>query len=801
MFRIIPEGENFSEHVILKNGMGLLLRPAVPEDKELIREFLSRISAESLRMRFMASISHVSDETINTFCRNDFTDSGCLVASVSEAGKERIVGLGNYLASANGRTAEVAFLIEDEFQGKGIGTILLERLAGLAAANGFVHLEAEVLPENISMINVFKSSGFKVHQAWGSDTVHLELPVEGAVAVWERAGLRERIAIANSIKPLLFPKNVAVVGASRQENSIGYKIFRHLIEGNFKGTLYPINQQADSISGVKAYSSVEDIPGEIDLAIIAVPAIQVNKIAEKVIAKGARGLVVVSAGFAEAGEEGKKIQDELVKTVRTHGVRLIGPSCLGIINTSPEVSMNASLAPQMIKRGSAGFFSHSAALGIVILKYAQERGIGFTSFISAGNRADVSGNDLLQYWEEDPDTKYAILYLETFGNPRRFVRIARRMSYKKPILCVKSARSRIGMKTVEAKKAGAAVSSKEVLKALFAQTGMIVTETLEELFDVAVILSHQPLPRGNKAGIIANSAGMATLFADAGEANGISIPVENLINLGAFAEPADYKIAVEKLLNSDEVESLLVGFAGLGRIDPQEIFNAIKEGIAKVKKERGELNKPIILCFMGEYGTLSLIDENDGLLGELPSFRFPEAAARALAKVIEYSNFLKIPAGRLIWYDDIKPENVRELIQNLLIEQKSKDIINVDETLVKKVMNIFGLHCENTNEGKRIFVNVLPDPLFGPIIHLSDGGKLDIYRITPLTESDITETMREIGFDLKHPLGEVIGRISQLIEELPWLWELRFEAFITDECKINNVSISVKPGGSKLPNY
>ncbi len=799
MFRVIPEGKNFKEHVLLKDGQGILLRPAENRDKELIKEFLSRVSQESLRMRFMVSVSQVPEETINMFSNCDFKEMGCLLAIVGEGEEEKVIGLGNYITSPNGRSAEVAFLIEDDYQGKGIGTILLERLAGIAAGHGIVEFEAEVLPENISMLKVFKGSGFGIHQSWSSDTVHLEFPVEGAAWLWERAGLREKIAVANSIKPLLAPKTIAVIGASRDENSIGNKIFRHLIEGNFRGTVYPVNQKAESISGVKAYSQIADLPTEIDLAVISIPAPQVCEVAEKAIHKGAKGLVVVSAGFAEAGEEGKAIQKELVNIVRTHGVRLVGPSCLGIINTDPAISMNASLAPKMIGKGSAGFFSHSAALGIVVLKYAEERGIGFTSFVSAGNRADVSGNDLLQYWEEDPDTKYAILYLETFGNPRRFVRIARRMSYKKPILCVKSARSSIGRKAVEAK-SGKAINSELELKALFAQTGMIVTETLEELFDVAVILSHQPLPKGDNVGIIANSAGMATLFADAGEANGLNITESTLLNLGAFASSSDYETAVKKMLINENVDSLLIGFAGLGNIDPKEIFQAITKGIAKARQSNGK-DKPIVLCFMGEYGTLSFKDESNGVSRQIPSFRFPEAAARALAKTVEYSKFVRNPAGKLLWYEDVQPDKARKLVTSLLSDSDVIDTIEISEDNTKQILNLFGLTFNNIENGTEICVNVNPDPLFGPTIQITDSNALNIVRITPLTESDLAETMKEMGLEGTHPVGEFIGRISQLIEEIPWLWELKTVVSVDGTCSIKEAKMTLKPGGSKLPNY
>ena len=303
MFRIIPEGLSYKEHVFLKNGQGIFLKPATPDDISKVESFMNRVSRESLRMRFMASISQVSSSVINELCNGDFKSSGCLLAITGENGDGKVVGLGNYITAANGHTAEVAFLIEDGFQGKGIGTLLLERLAGLAAANGFVEFEAEVLPENQQMINVFKSSGFEKHQVWDSDTVHIELPVGGAAALWEIAGLRERIAVANSLIPLLRPKAVAVIGASRDPASIGNIIFTNILTADFKGEIYPVNPNTDSVNGINAYPKISDVPGKIDLVVIAVNAEKVYDVALEAIQAGVKGLVVVSAGFADAGEE------------------------------------------------------------------------------------------------------------------------------------------------------------------------------------------------------------------------------------------------------------------------------------------------------------------------------------------------------------------------------------------------------------------------------------------------------------------------------------------------------------------
>jgi len=319
MFRIIPDGLNFREHVLLKDGQGILLRPAVPDDVPLVESFMKRISKESLRMRFMVSMNEVPRSVIEDLCNGDFMESGCLLAISSKEAEPRVIGLGNFIGMGNNRLAEVAFMTEEDYQGKGISTLILERLAGLAAAQGYVDLEAEVLPDNRAMLGVFKSSGFNIHQVWDSDTVHLELPVNNAAALWERAGLRERIAVANSLLPLLKPKVIAVVGASREQGAIGNMMFRNILSANFSGTVYPVNMEADSVNGVKAYAAIQEIPDPIDLAVIAVPAEVVQDVAEKAIQKGAKGLVVVTAGFAEAGEAGALRGCAGAATRRVHG--------------------------------------------------------------------------------------------------------------------------------------------------------------------------------------------------------------------------------------------------------------------------------------------------------------------------------------------------------------------------------------------------------------------------------------------------------------------------------------------------
>ncbi len=801
MFRIIPDGLNFREHVLLKDGQGILLRPAISDDVPLVESFMKRVSKESLRMRFMVSMNEVPHAVIEDLCNGDFVESGCLLAISSKETEPRVIGLGNFIGMGNNRLAEVAFMTEESYQGKGISTLILERLAGLAAAQGYVDLEAEVLPDNRAMLGVFKSSGFNIHQVWDSDTVHLELPVNNAAALWERAGLRERISVANSVLPLLKPKVIAVVGASREQGAIGNMMFRNILSANYNGTVYPVNNQADSVNGVKAYATIKEIPDPIDLAVIAVPAEIVQEVAEKAIQKGAKGLVVVTAGFAEAGEAGAKRQKSLVELTEKNGVRLLGPSCLGLMNTASEVSLNASLAPTLPPRGPVGFFSHSAALGLVILDYAISKGLGFSSFVSAGNRADVSGNDLLQFWEEDPQTEMALLYLETFRNPRRFVRIARRMSYKKPILCVKSARSHAGRLATEGK-SGLRSGSAAQVDALFHQTGIIFNETLEEMFDVALVLAHQPLPRGNKVAIVANSTGMATLFADSSAAHGLELAGPGLVDLGAFTDPQTYENAVYSALKDEAVDALLIGFACVGSCGPRPVERAIRKGIERAQDENG-MEKPVLLCLMGAQGSLASMREEDRSGARaLPAFLFPESASRALGKVVQYVQFRSKPQGEMVWFTDTQGDLARRIAREQLEAIGTAELFELKAEQISEIFEAFGLREGKTatDPESQILIKVESDSLFGPLIRLDIPERSSVVRITPLSVNDLDEMLEEAGFDGNPDLPQVLGRISQMIEEIPWLWNLSMRVRPGKEgCEVSSVTMCLKPGAGHRP--
>ena len=650
MFRIIPEARNFSEYVLLRDGERVFLRASTAEDVPAVEALMRSVSRESLQMRFMGAVAYVARSVIEIMCGGEPRDRLCLLAIVGKEPEARVVGIGNYISLGVGGKAEVAFLVQDDFQGRGISTLLLERLAGIAAGQGFVGFEAEVLYENQPMINVFRDSGFEVVQALEGGSIHVNFPVGGMASLRERVELRDRIAAANSLVPLLQPRTVAVVGASRDPAAVGSMIFRAILRSNFSGTVYPVNNQTSSVHGVHAYPSVRELPERADLVVVAVPAGNVLAVAEEALHSGTKGLLVVTSGFAECGAEGRALQSELMNVVRSHGARLIGPNCLGLMNTHPEVSLNASLAPEMSPRGRIGFFSHSAALGLVILNYAAERGLGFSIFVSAGNRADVSGNDLLQFWEEDTSTDIALLYLETFGNARRFARIARRISYRKPILCVKSARSRAGRDVARAHIGAVGLGDTEV-DVLFRQAGVIRADTLEEMFDVAVLLANQPLPRGNRVAIISNSGGVLTICADACEAHGLVITGPGAIDLGPLATVEAYERAVQEMMEHGEVDALIAIFACVGNYDPEVVGRGIRRGVVRAERKTG-VSKPALLCLMGATGAVQFGVETGGETAArhvFPSYRFPESAAQALARAVQYSAFRAQSGGRLLW--------------------------------------------------------------------------------------------------------------------------------------------------------
>src|SRR5437763_3154492 len=453
--------------VILRDGSTLRLRPPLRSDSDALVGFFARLSPHSRYLRFHGSIR----ATPSLFERDldpDWVERGALVGTSGE--DDGIVALASYVRLRDARRAEISFAVDDELQGRGIGIRLLEQLAAEAARHGIERFVAEVLPDNMAMLQVFRDAGFDVTRERDSGAVEVRFPIASTEAYRERVDLRDHVAVSASLRPFFEPHTVAVLGASPRRGTIGGELFRNILSGDFAGAAYPVNRAGKPVAGVRAYSSIGEIPDEIDLAVICLPGEHVLDAAESALATGTKALCVISAGFAETGPEGIERQERLLGLVRAHGGRVIGPNCLGIAVASSR--LNATFAPRPLPPGNVGFSSQSGALGLALLEQAIPRGIGLSAFVSIGNKADVSSNDLLEYWEEDPETALILLYLESFGNPRRFARLARRVARRKPILAMKGGRTGSGAKAAGSHTAALA-GSEAAVDALFRHAGVM----------------------------------------------------------------------------------------------------------------------------------------------------------------------------------------------------------------------------------------------------------------------------------------------------------------------------------------
>ena len=620
--------------VLLKDGSTAHIRPIRPEDAPLLVEFYAQVSDRSKYYRFFSPMPTLSERDVARFTQVDHVDRVAFVMLL----REQMIAVGRYDV-VEPHEAEVAFLVQDAHQGRGIAQVLLEHLAQAARERGIERFVAEVLPDNQPMIQTFRDAGYRVVSDYDDGVLSLEFSIDPTDTLVGALSGREHQAESASIHRFFNPRSVAVIGASRRQDTIGQALVRNLVTGDFTGRVYAVNPTADAVSGLPAYKTVGDIPDEVDVAIVAVPAESVTDVVLDCASKGVHGLVVISAGFAETGEEGRQRQRRLVGLSRSYGLRLVGPNALGLINTDPAVSLNASLAALMPPRGRAGFFCQSGALGSAILEKVRARGLGLSTFVSAGNRADVSGNDLLQYWEEDDSTEVVMMYLESIGNPRKFSRIARRVSLRKPIVAVRSGRTTQGVPMGHAVRKIAAPP--QAVDAMFRQAGVIQVDTLDDMFDVAQLLAHQPLPRGRRVAIVGNSDALGLLAADA--AASVGLVVNKQVALDAEPTAEDFEDALDNAIDDPEVDAVVAVY-----IPP---LNVAGEHIANVLAAVGEQSdKPLVSTFLGAEGVPELLRVPDVAgstagRGSVPSYPAVEGAVRALAKVVEYAVWLRTPDG------------------------------------------------------------------------------------------------------------------------------------------------------------
>lgn len=620
--------------VVLTDGGTAHLRPITPDDADLLREFHSRLSPETIYYRFFAPYPRLSNRDVERFTTVDYEDRVALVATISDD----FVAVVRYDKIAP-EEAEVAFVVEDAHQGRGLASVLLEHIAAAARERGMRRFIADVLPENRRMINVFREAGYTAQQTFDEGVIRLTLDLQPTDDSREVMRAREQRAESRSIARLLFPGSVAVIGASRAAHTIGQSALRNLLNAEFQGPVYPVHPEAKAVVGVRAYPSVLDIPDEVDLAVVAVRAEAVAGVVEQCAEKGVHGLVVVSSGFGETGPEGRERQDELVRTARAAGMRVVGPNCLGVANTNSEVSLNATLSPELPPSGPIGFFSQSGALGRAILQRVAERGMGLSTFVSAGNRADVSGNDLMQYWQEDPETEVVLQYLESLGNPRKYTRLARRLAKEKPVVAVRSGGST--QSTPSGHAAGDLSLPDYAVTSLFQQAGVVRVDDITQMFDAAQLFAYQPLPSGPRVGIIGNSDSLELLVKDAAVRQGLK-PHEP-VNLGPQATAEDFDRALEAALAAPDVHSVVVVFI--------PALHPISDDVARVLRARAlGSDKPIVTTYLATQGVpevLRLVGERgETLRGSVPSYPSPEDAVRALAYATRYSQWRNRKPGR-----------------------------------------------------------------------------------------------------------------------------------------------------------
>ncbi len=643
---------------MLRDGGTAHLRPISIDDEALLLDFYDQVSAQSKYYRFFAAMPTLNEREVHRFTHVDHHDRVALVLTVAE----QMIAVGQFerLTGESADQAEVAFLVQDKHQHRGIGQLLLEHLAQIGREVGVAKFVAEVLPENVGMLQVFRDAGYQITGGFEDGVMHLEFGIDATETSVGVMQAREHRAETASVQRFFNARSIAVVGASRRSDTVGRLLVRNLVLGDFGGRVYVVNPAADSVAAMPAYGSVSEIPDEVDLALIAVPAEAVPDVVLDCAHKGVHGIIVVSAGFAETGDEGRALQRRLLRLTRSYGLRLVGPNALGIINTAAEVSLNASLSPVMPPRGRAGFFCQSGALGIAILENVSRRGLGLSTFVSAGNRADVSGNDLLQYWEEDESTEVVLLYLESIGNPRKFSRIARRVSRRKPVIAVKSGRTTQGVPmghTVRTTEAGQAA-----VDAMFRQAGVIQVDTLDEMFDVAQLVAHQPLPRGNRVAIVGNSDALALLAADAGAAAGLEVRLSGA--LGADASAEAFEAALDRAIDDPEVDAVLAVF-----IPPVNTTGVQVANVLAVVGEQSD--KPILSTFLAAQGVPELLRVPDVAgasagRGSVPSYHSPEAAVRALARAVEYAAWRARPEDTAAAVAEVDLAAARSVVNRVL---------------------------------------------------------------------------------------------------------------------------------------
>ncbi len=830
----MSEPGDWEGDVVLADGATVHMRAMRLGDEARLAEMYERLSADSVYYRFFSPVPRTTATTLEM---NGLGNEGH-VARVALLSDE-IMAAARYDVVGPG-VAEVAFVVADEHQGRGVGTLLLEHLAVIARTQGIHTFAADTLPNNAKMLGLFAAAGWERDCRFESGTVKTQFSIAPTLASTAAIADREHLAEAASMARLFSPRSVAVIGASRDPAKIGNAVLSNLLADGFAGNVYPVNPHSEQIAGVPAYASLADIPGPVDLAVVVRSAEHVLGIVDECARKHVHALVILSAGFAEAGDAGAELQRAVVTKARANGMRVVGPNCLGVANTSPAVRLNATFAPTPPLAGNVAFLSQSGGLGTELLTQAAARGIGISEFISVGNKSDVSGNDLLQYWDDDPRTDVILLHLESFGNPRKFARIARRVSRHKPIVAVKSGRTHAGSRAASTHTAALATSDVAV-DALFRQAGVIRVDTLEDLFDTAQLLASQPLPAGPRVAIVSNAGGPGILAADACvgaglRVEGLSSPtrealrhavttplsVGNPIDLGVGASDVDFARTIPIVLADDAVDAVILVYAPPVMTDAPSVARAVAAAVHATASA-----KPVVACFLGRPEVADDLRGRDGRR-TIPAFAFPESAARALGRAAELSEWRARPVGTLPELEGVDIDAVRTLIESRLRESTNAELwLGVAD--IQAVLRELGISTLAERRdldagyapppGLDVIVGITQDPLFGPLLLFGLGGVTGelvgdrSLRILPVTDEDARDLVRSLrtspllfgyrdtpALDVA-ALEDLILRIARLAQDVPEITEMDLNPITVHEhgVVVGDAKVRVAPAPRVMP--
>ena len=744
-------------YALLADGTTVEIRPAAPGDFGAVKAMHEAMSRDNTYLRFF-NVSRMAAETeARRICRDPAPGSAALLAL---AGQE-VVGVASYaLSGEQPGQAEVAFAVADHMHHRGIATLLLEHLVSHARRQRISTFKAETLTENKAMLSVFADAGLPVerHYADGLLELTFPLPSEALDSYLDVVAERERRAAVASLRHVFAPESVAVIGASRRRGTVGRAILDNIRAGGYAGRLYTVNPRARQIGGERCLSSALDLPEPVDLAVIAVPAATVLDVAERCGQRGVRSLVVITAGLEVAARA------DLLAICRRHGMRLVGPDCFGV--AVPGIGLDATFAAHPATPGVAGLVMQSGGLGFAMVDHLSRLGIGISSFASVGDKLDVSGNDMLMWWEGDGLTRLAVLYIEQFGNPRKFARTARRVSGTMPVL------------TVQAEPAAP--------QALFEQAGVVTTRGFGELVETAALLATQPVPAGRTVAIVSNVSSAGTLAADASAGLGLSVHhphgltrrrLRTLIPAGTVTGPVDatapvsaeaFRKCLELLAADDEVHAIVAIALPTGAT-----------GDLEAAIQAADVRVPLAAVVLTQPESVRLLNNR------VPSYGSPEAAVRALARAAGYGAWRAAPRGQVPVLPDVRTEDARALV-------RAPASGWLGPAQAAELLRCYGIPLADlAPPGPQVTVRVAGDRVFGPLVTVDAGDSSRTARFTPLTDVDAAK----MAGSPYGPLGELLLRVSRLADDLPEVTDLELRPVVAgpDGVAVVNARVKVAP--------